>query len=183
MLFAPRVRVNENVILRSLSEPVADGIVWGLRFGFGHVNLFAVSQPVHGLPWSKVAVVGVKASAGRDGILYVDRAVPHLQRLFVWNHFAHEGGHVEVVEPAVLGDPKPSADAVSVGAFRQHWHGHVLLALPLGAVVHDGENDEIFRFDVSHVRLVSNGHGTAASVVPIIRMDVVIAVAPSVSAE
>jgi hypothetical protein len=54
----------------------------------------------------------------------------------------HKGGHVEVLSPAILRDLKPRAYAVAVGTFWQVRHVD-WLPLPLGAVMDDGENNEI----------------------------------------
>jgi hypothetical protein len=54
----------------------------------------------------------------------------------------HKGGHLEVLSPAILRDPKPRTNAVAVGTFWQVRHVD-RLPLPLGAVMDDGENNKI----------------------------------------
>ena len=69
---------------------------------------------------------------------------------------AHKGGHVEVLCPAILRDPKPRADAVAVGTFWQVRHID-RLPLPLGAVMDDGEYNEILGEYIFCFVLVRNG--------------------------
>ena len=53
---------------------------------------------------------------------------------------AHKGGHVEVLHPITLWNPKPRADAVAVGTFWQVRHAN-RLPLPRGAIMDGGKNN------------------------------------------
>ena len=94
------------------------------------------AAPISGLTWSKVAVVGVQAPSWRNGIRDVDGSCVGI----CTRDMAHKGGHVEVLCPAVLRDPKPRADAVAVGTFWQVRHAN-RLPLTLGAIMDGGKNN------------------------------------------
>lgn len=143
--------------------------MWGLAGSFRHVDLVARAQPIHRLPRTKVAVLGIPASAGGDCMGDIDSTASRVL------NGALEGSHVEILETAVLGDPKPGADAFTTRAAGQ-FGDFEIFSLTFDAVMHDRENYEIFWVDFRNITFVSDGQGAPTCVLATVSMDVVVIV-------
>ncbi len=82
--------------------------------------------------WSKDAVCWIQAPSWGNGVLYVNGTCVS----FYARQMADERGHVEVLCPTSLWEPKPHADAVAVGTCWQVRDVNVL-PLPLGTIMYD----------------------------------------------